>query len=205
VLPVAGIALLLLLTGAGINGWLPGVFGAASAFHAEAGNVSPRAGGGSPEVSPAANSSRGVSGDLPAEIPQEIREQINSGSPDQAARGLAWLRSTAFSSGRLELLSEVNVEGSGAAEADARTAAVLTKSGHRLAGFTTTLSKVDTELESTADRAVLSITASTSGYRELDASGVLVANLAASGEEQLRLVLLLVDGRWRIQEILPPT
>lgn len=204
-LPVAGLALMLLLTGAGISRWLPEVSGDASASHAEAGNASPRAGGVIPGASPASDSSTGLPGDLPADIPQEIREQIDSGAPDQAVRGLAWLRSTAFSSGRHELLSEVNVKGSGAAEADARTAAVLATSGHRLAGLTTMLSKVDTERESTADRAVLSVTASTSAYKELDASGALVANLAAGGEEQLRLVLLLVDGRWRIQEILPPT
>lgn len=204
-LPVAGLALVLLLTVAGINRWLPEVSGGSSDFRAESGNVAPRAGGASPEVSPVADSSTGLPGDLPADIPQEIREQLDSGMPDQAVRGLAWLRSTAFSSGRHELLSEVNVKGSAAAEADARTAAVLAKSGHRLAGFTTTLSRVDTERESTADRAVLSVTASTSAYKELDASGALVADLAAGGEEQLRLVLLRVDGRWHIQEILPPT
>ncbi|WP_458110845.1 serine/threonine protein kinase [Arthrobacter sp. R1-13] len=204
-LRLAGIALLLLSTGAGINWWLPEVFGAALASWPEAGIVSPRAGGAGDEAGSAAESSAGVPGNLPAEMPQEIREQIDSSAPDQAARGLAWLRSTAFSSGRHELLNQVNVKGSDAAEADARTVAVLARSGHRLAGFTTTLSKVDTERESTADRAVLSITASTSAYQELDASGALVANLAAGGEEQLRLVLLLVDGRWRIQEILPPT
>ncbi len=204
-LPFACIALVLLSTGAGINWWRPEVFGAALAAQPEAGMVSPRAGGVADEASPAAESSAGVPGELPAEIPQEIREQIDSGAPDQAARGLAWLRSTAFSSGRHDLLNEVNVMGSDAAEADARTVAVLARSGHRLAGFTTTLSKVDTERESTTDRAVLSITASASAYQELDASGALVANRAAGGEEQLRLVLLLVDGRWRIQEILPPT
>lgn len=203
-LPLAGIVLVLLSAGAGINWWLPEVFGAALASRPEAGVVSPRAGGADDEASPAAESSAGVPGDLPAEIPQEIREQIDSGAPEQAARGLAWLRSTAFSSGRHELLNRVNVKSSGAAEADARTVAVLAKSGHRLAGFTTTLSKINAERESTSDRAVLSVTASTSAYQELDASGALVANLAASGEEQLRLVLLLVDGRWRIQEILPP-
>jgi serine/threonine protein kinase len=203
-LRLAGIALVLVSTGAGINWWLPEVFGAALASRPEAGIVSPRAGGAGDEASPVAESSAGHPGDLPAEIPQEIREQIDSGAPDQAARGLAWLRSTAFSSGRHELLNHVNVKGSGAAEADARTVAVLARSGHRLAGFTTTLSKVEAERESTADRAVLSITASTSAYQEQDASGALVANLAAGGEEQLRLVLLLVDGRWRIQEILPP-
>jgi hypothetical protein len=117
---------------------------------------------------------------------------------------LAWLRSSAFSSGRLELLGDVNVAGSRAAEADARTSEVLGKSGHRLAGFSTTLSQVAIEQGSTADRAVLSITASTSAYKEVDSSGALVAEVAGSGEEQLRLVMLLVDGRWRIQEILPP-
>ncbi|MGX9901602.1 protein kinase domain-containing protein [Arthrobacter sp. SA17] len=203
-LPVAGFAVVLLSIGVGITWWVPEGFGAALASRPEAGIVSPRAGGAGDEASPAAESSAGVPKDRPEEIPQEVHEQIDSGMPEQAVRGLAWLRSTAFSSGRHELLNQVNVQGSDAAAADARTVAVLAQSGHRLAGFTTTLSKVGTERESTADRAVLSITASTSAYQELDASGALVANLAAGGEEQLRLVLLLVDGRWRIQEILPP-
>lgn len=202
--PVAGLALMLLLTGAGINWWLTEGFGTASASYAGAPGVSPQPGGGSGGVSPPADTSAGVPGDLSAEVPVEIRDQIRSGAPDQAAQGLAWLRSSAFSSGRLELLREVNVSGSRAAEADARTSEVLEESGHRLAGFSTTLSKVATEPGSTADRAVLSITASTSAYKEVDSSGALVADVAGSGEEQLRLVLLLVDGRWRIHEILPP-
>ena len=202
--PVAGLALMLLLTGAGINWWLAEGSGTASASYAGAPGVSPLTGGGSDLVSPPADYSAVVPGDLPAEVPAEIREQIHSGAPGQAALGLAWLRSSAFSSGRLELLGEVNVAGSRAAEADARTAEVLQKSGHRLAGFSTTLSKVAIEQGSTADRAVLSVTASTYAYQEVDSSGALVADVAGSGEEQLRLVLLLVDGRWRIQEILPP-
>lgn len=202
--PVACLAFMLLLTGAGMNWWLAEGFGTASASYMGAPPASPPSGGGSNGVSPFADISADVPEDLLAEVPVEIRKQIRSGAPDQAAQGLAWLRSWAFSSDRLELLGEVNVAGSRAAEADARTADVLEKAGHKLAGFSTTLSKVATEEGSTADRAVLSITASTSAYKEVDSSGALVADVAGSGEEQLRLVLLLVDGRWRIQEILPP-
>lgn len=201
----ASLALMLLLTGSGVNWWLAEGFGTASGLQKGARHVAPQTGGGRDGASPDADTFAGVPGDLPADIPLEIRERIDSGAPEQAAQGLAWLRSTAFSTGRLELLSAVNATGSSAAEADARTAAVLEKSGHRLAGFNTMLSKVATEHGSTADRAVLSITASTSAYQELDSSGALVADVTARGEEKLRLVLLLENGRWRIHEILPPS
>jgi serine/threonine protein kinase len=196
-LPAAVIAAVLLTAGAGVYSWLAEDFTTATAFRAEEVDLFPETGGGRPGASPA--------GALPADVPQEVREQIDSRAPDQAALGLAWLRSRALSSGRLGLLAEVNVKGSLAEDADAKTAAVVAGSGHSLAGFTTTLSKVVTEPESTASRAVLGVTASTSAYEERDSSGAVVANQPASGEEQLRLVLLLVDGRWRIQEILPPS
>jgi hypothetical protein len=135
------------------------------------------------------------------DVPTEIRELLGSGRPEDAVRGL--VRSAAFSSGRFELLDGINVTGSRAETADREIARGLLESGHVLAGFSTTLSRAESEAESTAGRAVVGITMVTSAYEEKDSSGATVAVRPASGEEKLRLVLLQVDGRWRVQEILP--
>jgi hypothetical protein len=52
-------------------------------------------------------------------------------------------------------------------------------------------------------RTVLAVRVAPSAYQERDASGALVAVADAGAEQPLRLVLVQVDGRWRIQEILP--
>jgi hypothetical protein len=141
---------------------------------------------------------------LPPEIvPADVVRLLESGKPEEAVQGLAWVRSTAFSTGRFELLEQVNVKGSPAGAADQKTAAVLLKSGHVLAGFATSLRDTVTEPESTEVRAVVTLTAAVSAYEERERSGAVVAVRSAGPSEKLRLVLLLADGRWRIQEILP--
>lgn len=141
---------------------------------------------------------------LPAEIvPADIGQLLESDKPEEAVQGLAWVRSMAFSAGRFELLEQVNVKGSPAGAADQKTAAVLLKSGHVLAGFATSLSDTVTEPESTGVRAVVTLTAAASAYEERERSGAVVAVRSAGPAEKLRLVLLLTDGRWHIQEILP--
>ena len=49
----------------------------------------------------------------------------------------------------------------------------------------------------------MAVTASTSAYQERDATGAVLAEAAAAPEQRLRLVLAPVEGRWRIQDILP--
>lgn len=136
-------------------------------------------------------------------VPAYVRQLLLSQKPDEAARGLAWLRSAAFSSGKLELLDEVNLANSPAAVADAGISGRLRSSGHVLAGFGTTLTRAETEPGSSDSRAVVAITAVTSGYQETDAAGKVVAVEPAGREQRLRLVLVSSDGRWRIHEILP--
>lgn len=137
-------------------------------------------------------------------VPEEISRLLLSSDPAEAAHGLAWLRSTAFSSGSFELLDDVNAADSGAAAADKGISARLVASGHVLAGFRTTLTRVETAPESTGSRAVVDIRSVTSAYQETDSAGAVVAAGPAGAEAELRLVLVLADGRWRIQEILPP-
>jgi hypothetical protein len=136
-------------------------------------------------------------------VPADVRQLLLSQRPDEAARGLAWLRSAAFSSGKLELLDEVNLGNSPAAVADAGVSGRLRGTGHVLAGFGTTLTRAEAEPGGSDSKAVVAITAVTSGYQETDAAGKVVAVEPAGPEQRLRLVLVRSDGRWRIHEILP--
>jgi hypothetical protein len=113
------------------------------------------------------------------------------------------LRSLAFRTGRLDLLDEVNHSGSAAASADKVISERLRGSGHTLSGFSSPLSQVQPEPGGTADRVVVTVTSSSSAYEEKDAQGTVVATGAASPGQQLRLVLVSVDGRWLVSEILP--
>ncbi|MCU1531073.1 MAG: serine/threonine protein kinase [Arthrobacter sp.] len=136
-------------------------------------------------------------------VSPELRSLLDSADPEDAVRGLAGLRSLALSSSDFGLLAEVNVPASPAALTDGRISSRLTESGHVLAGFSTTLTRVEDSADSSPARAVVAITAASSPYQERDAAGSVVAEAAAGGELRMRLVLVPVDGRWRIQDILP--
>jgi hypothetical protein len=131
------------------------------------------------------------------------RQLAVSRDPWVAVQGLSTLRSLAFSSGRLELLEEVNLPGSGAAAADQQIRERLQLSGHILAGFSSTLSHVEAEEGATTARTVVAVTSSSSAYEEKDGRGAVVATGAAGAEQRLRVVLVSVDGKWRVSEILP--
>jgi serine/threonine protein kinase len=163
-------------------------------------------GNGSPEQAPFSDAQ--VTPDPVASnagIPESVSAQLASADPAEAVQGLAWIRSQAFGSGRVELLDHVNAPGSPAAAADGRIKARLQESGHVLAGFTSTLSRVETRPESSSGRAVVGITLATSSYEEQDRSGAVAASGPPGERQELVLVLVPVDGRWRITEILPGT
>lgn len=138
-----------------------------------------------------------------AALPPGVQAQLASQDPQEAVRGLSWLRSRAFSTGDFRLLDQVNVPASSAAMADEQISASLEESGRVLTGFTTRLTHVALSGDSSSPRAVVAVTVSTSAYQERDAAGAVVANAAAAPEQRLRLVLAPVGGRWRIQDILP--
>lgn len=142
-------------------------------------------------------------GDKDAAGLDAAREQAKAADPMAAVRGLAALRDSAFSTGDLGLLAAVNAPGSPAAAADRRIADRMAVSGQRLAGFASALSDVVPEGPQTATQAVVRVTSSTSGYRALDAEGKALASGAPSPARQLRLVLVRVDGRWMVRDILP--
>ena len=142
-------------------------------------------------------------GQADVRIPDTVTAQLGSADPGEAVQGLASLRSLAFSSGRLDLLDQVTVQGSTASAADGRIAGPLRESGHVLAGFTSLLSDVRVHPDSNESRAVVAVTSAASAYEEVDRSGGLVATGLAAPPQQLRLVLVQVEGQWRLSEILP--
>ncbi|MET3811144.1 serine/threonine-protein kinase [Arthrobacter sp. UYEF3] len=136
-------------------------------------------------------------------VPAELQELLAAPRPEDAVRGLAGLRSYALSTGRLGLLEQVTVPASPAAAADAEVRSRLAETGHVLDGFEARLSLVESLPESTAARAVVQLSVASPPYRERDGAGTVVAEAEAAAERRLRLVLVPVDGRWRIREILP--
>ncbi|SDL48465.1 Serine/threonine protein kinase [Arthrobacter sp. ov407] len=134
----------------------------------------------------------------------DLEALLASADPAEAVRGLARLRSLALNSGDFSLLDDVNAPESAAAAADARIRTQLSGSGHVLAGFSTSLTRIETTADSSPARAVVAITAEWSAYQEVDRNGALVAEVPAASGQQLQLVLVPVGGRWRIHDVLPP-
>ena len=167
---------------------------------AEAGVTSP--GATEPRAPEPGATGSGTGGSVPAVVPAAVRRQLQSVNPVEAVKGLAALRSFALSRGRLELLREVNAGNSPAAAADARISTMLQESRSVLEGFSTTLSGTRLLPESTKERAVVAVTAVTSGYVQRSAAGT-AATSPAKAAVDLRLVLLKVKGKWLVSEILP--
>ncbi len=185
------------------GGSIPELF---AAFHASAAGTG---GADGSDASGAGGPSRGegtarTPAPAASAVPRELRDLLESADPEQAVRGLAALRSLAFSSGDFSLLDAVNAPESAAAAADLRIRTQLSGSGHVLAGFSTSLTRIETTADSSPARAVVAITAASSAYQELDGGGNVVGGVPAAAAQQLQLVLVSVDGRWRIQDVLPP-
>ncbi|WP_251043714.1 serine/threonine-protein kinase [Arthrobacter sp. ISL-48] len=188
--------------------WAAGAFGSSAPWPTAPWPTAPwpaasQEGPGGTGPSPASSGRDPDADVVDARIPDSVSAQIASIDPAEAVKGLAWVRSHAFSSGRIELLDQVNVPGSAAAAADGRVKARLQESGHVLTGFTSTLSNVELQPGSSHGQAVVRVKSSSSSYQEQDLSGHVVASAPPGEGQELRLVLVPVDGRWRITEILP--
>ncbi|MDQ4046680.1 MAG: hypothetical protein M3127_04830, partial [Actinomycetota bacterium] len=183
---------------------------------AEAGGASPGAtelnaadpGTSEPAATEAGSTGSTAGGQVPATVPAAVRRQLQSADPVEAVKGLAALRAFALSRGRLELLREVNAGNSPAAAADGRISDRLQESRSVLEGFTTTLTAIrrlpgdsNGRAGSSNGRAVVAVTAVTSGYVQRPAGGTAAAS-PAQPAVNLRLVLVKVKGRWLISEIL---
>ncbi|UTT71076.1 serine/threonine protein kinase [Arthrobacter sp. DNA4] len=163
-----------------------------------------------PTSAPSAGAGAGVGADADSDggkgLPLPVdtaRRRAGAADPVEAVQGLAALRDYAFSSGGVELLADVNAPGSAAAAADQRVAGRVAGSGQRLTGFTTTLSEIAAEDGGTEARAVVRAVSATSGYRLVDAGDTVVATGAPTRPQLLRLVLVSVEGRWLVADILP--
>jgi hypothetical protein len=207
-----GTVLLAVGAGAVVAGaiWAAGAFGPDGPGVAPAGPGAVAASSGDRSAGPAEAESAGPAepGEVDsmlavAGVPAAAVTQLVSADPFEAVRGLAAVRSLAFSSGRLELLDLVNAPGSAASAADAGLKAELQGSGHILAGFTSSVSNLQVQPGSPSGQVVVSVTSATSPYEERDASGRAVATGAPAAAQNLRLVLASVDGRWRITDVLP--
>jgi eukaryotic-like serine/threonine-protein kinase len=192
-----GVLTAAVLAGAGLLG-LPGAAQESGQTAQESGQAALEA------VLPASNprSPQGAAAQAAA-LPNNVRRRLAAKDPVEAVLGLAQLRSLALREGRLDLLDEVNAPNTPAHAADQRIRAGLEKTGTVLAGFTTSLSGVRRLSESTAARAVVAVTSSTSAYEERSAGGAVVATGAPQQDVRLRLVLVQAEGRWRIADILP--
>jgi serine/threonine protein kinase len=137
-----------------------------------------------------------------AEVPAVVREQIRSGNPEEALRGLSAIRDMALRSGTFELLEHVNLQGSVAAASDKKLRDELIEAGVVLAGFSTTLTSVGVEGAPGLDRATMAVTVETSAYEERDASGKVLRARPPGAPQELRVVLLRGGDSWKITEIL---
>ncbi|MBT2549417.1 protein kinase [Arthrobacter sp. ISL-65] len=160
---------------------------------------------GLPAGSPGSSQGAGQPGDVLPEdgLPDDVRRRLAAKDPLEAVHGLAQLRSLALREGRLHLLDDVNAPNTPAQAADRRIRTGLEKSGTVLDGFTTSLSGARRLPESTPARAVVAVTSSTAAYEERSAGGAVVAIGARQQDVRLRLVVVPVEGRWRIADILP--
>jgi hypothetical protein len=186
-----------------VAGLLPG-FGPREGVPVQAGSPVGQERPAAPSEGPAGASPASTAGGGATAILPDLEALLASADPVEAVRGLARLRSLALSSGDFSLLDAVNAPESAAAASDGRIRAQLSASGHVLAGFSTSLTRIETTAETSPARAVVAITTEPSAYREVDGNGALVAEVPAASAQQLHLVLVPVDGRWRIQDVLPP-
>jgi hypothetical protein len=186
--------------------WTAGAFGPGGPFTGPAGFEGPAAGSDSAHkarkgIDP--DPGRAPEGTDNTGVPAAVAAQLASADPAEAVHGLAAVRSLAFNSGRLELLDLVNAPGSAAAAVDAGIRDELSGSGHVLAGFNSTVTDVRVQPGASSGQAIVGITSVTSPYVEQDRSGAVVAAGAAGTEQALRLVLVTLDGEWRISDVLP--
>ena len=173
------------------------------------------AGGGTPtavSVPPSADGGSAAAlaalGAVAGRVPGEIRNGLVSEDPAKALPALAWLRSYALSTANASLLVAVNAPGSPALKADTATLRALTGAKHSYSGLETTVSAAREQSRSkpagaAPATATVAATVTTSPFAENDATGAVVYQQQRQQQQKLRIVLVLLRGRWVIQEILP--
>ncbi|ALE91858.1 hypothetical protein AOC05_05140 [Arthrobacter alpinus] len=144
-------------------------------------------------------------------VPAGVRAEMISDDPAIALTALAWVRSYALSNVNFTLLEAVNAAGSPAALADTAIARALEKAGHSYAGLTTAVAEASVSARAPQPRgaqassatATVSAMITTSAFAEQDARGEVVHQQTTEQRQKLDIVLIFLNGRWMIQEILP--
>ena len=138
----------------------------------------------------------------PTFTPSTPPDPIAADDPLLALPALSTLRAQGFSSADADPLRQANVDGSPALEADLATLSELDRQEVRLDGLAFVLD--DAELVSrNGDTATVRVTVVTGAHRVVGRDGGdVVEDVEASAPAPVRLLLLRVDGRWRVSEVL---
>ncbi|PRB98076.1 serine/threonine protein kinase [Arthrobacter sp. MYb23] len=142
--------------------------------------------------------------DLPATpvLPQALSEGLLSEDTLVAVAALSAVRDIALGERRLDLLEAVNAPGSQAEASDKHLGDYLRGAGTAFEGLRTTLTALTLEGPPQADHVLVTLTATTSGYKERLASGEVVRTEMAGPPQQLALDVVRSEGRWRISGVL---
>lgn len=162
----------------------------------------------SPTPSPSAPGPRATTRLTPTSTPEPARttpddDPLASDDLAVAIEALSALRAEGFSAADQTPLRSANVEGSPALDADLATLADLDQQQVRLDGLTFTVDDV-VVLGRAGDTATVRVTVVTGAHRVVgqDAAAEVVEQVEASAPAPVRLVLVRVDGRWRVNEVL---
>ena len=164
-----------------------------------------------PGALPGPSGVQGHTGDAEQPTVDSLREQAKAADPAQALPALAALRARAFATADPGLLEHVDAPGSPALQADRGQLGRLVRDGHLLRGLTMEVAVRASDASSgtgivdpAGDAAVkLRVAAATSAYSVEDASQTVVHQEPAQ-QQEITLVLVRVDGAWKISAVLAP-
>ena len=164
-----------------------------------------------PGALPGPSGVQGHTGDAEQPTVDSLREQAKAADPAQALPALAALRARAFATADPGLLEHVDAPGSPALQADREQLGRLVRDGHLLRGLTMEVAVRASDASSgtgivdpAGDAAVkLRVAAATSAYSVEDASQTVVHQEPAQ-QQEITLVLVRVDGAWKISAVLAP-
>ncbi|MEV8145065.1 serine/threonine-protein kinase [Specibacter sp. NPDC078709] len=144
-------------------------------------------------------------------LPSEIQQGLLAPEPEVAFRSLAWARSFALSHVDQGLLDHINGKGSPALAADTAIVTALSANGHGFTGLEFAVEQVHRSASASPlaggdvdgnGTATLQATILTSSFAEQDADGLLVHNYPSEQRQELTILLIRVDSRWQIQQVL---
>lgn len=148
-------------------------------------------------ASPGATPTRSASTSTPSSVPARSSVPTRSNVPDLAVvRDLAAARGRAFAAASADALRAADLAGSAAMAADRQVVERLRRTGSRLVGLTFTVHTVEVSPDDTGMQVRADV--STSGYRQVDATGRVLASAPARAHENVHLVLRHTAAGWRV-------